>query len=271
MITAMYRSHVRRIWGMAASVILVTGCFAAPSRTATAPDRARWAPAVRTTWQWQLTTPVDLSVNVPVYDIDGFENSAAVVAALHRRGRHVICYINVGAYENFRPDHAAFPKALLGRTDGWPGERWLDIRRTAVLGPIMARRFDMCRAKGFDAVEPDLVEGYANTTGFPLTAREQLAYNRLIAGLAHARGLSVGLKNDLGQIPALLPAFDFAVNEQCFQYAECGRLRPFIAAGKAVLHVEYERAPAIFCRQAKALGFSSMRKRLSLDSWRQAC
>ena len=70
---------------------------------------------------------------------------------------------------------------------------------------------------------------------------------------------------------ALLPAFDFAVNEQCFQYAECARLRPFVAAGKAVLQVEYELAPRIFCRSAKALGFSSMRKRLSLDSWRQAC
>ncbi len=212
-----------------------------------------------------------MSVNVPVYDIDGFENGAGVVAALHRRGRHVICYVNVGAYEDFRPDRAAFPKAVLGRGDGWPGERWLDIRRTDVLGPIMARRFDMCRAKGFDAVEPDLVEGYANSTGFPLKAADQLVYNRLIARLAHERGLSVGLKNDLGQIAALLPVFDFAVNEQCFQYAECTALRRFVAAGKAVLQVEYELAPKAFCGTAKALGFSSMRKHLSLDAWRQAC
>jgi hypothetical protein len=226
---------------------------------------------VRTAWQVQLTAPVDLSVDVPVYDIDGFENSAAVVAALHRRGRHVICYVNVGAYEDFRPDRTAFPASALGKGDGWPGERWLDIRRMAVLGPIMAKRFDMCRAKGFDAVDPDLVEGYANSTGFPLKAADQIIYNRLIARLAHERGLSVGLKNDLGQVGALLPAFDFAVNEQCFQYAECAGLRPFIAAGKAVLQVEYELAPRAFCRSAKTLGLSSMRKRLSLDSWRQAC
>jgi hypothetical protein len=267
---------VVRVLAVGLLVVVAAGCAGAPGRTAVpSPSRTgasgRWAPAVRTAWQWQLTTPVDLRVNAPVYDIDGFENPASVVAALHRRGRHVICYINVGAYESFRPDHSAFPAAVLGRGDGWPGERWLDIRRLRVLEPIMARRFDMCRAKGFDAIEPDLVEGYANRTGFPLRAADQLTYNRLIAKLAHDRGLSVGLKNDLGQITKLSGIFDFAVNEQCVQYAECAALRPFIAAGKVVLHVEYELAPRAFCRVTKPLGFSSMRKRLSLDAWRLPC
>ena len=222
-------------------------------------------------WQWQLTTPVDLSVNVPVYDIDGFDNSAAVVRELHGRNRRVICYINVGAAENFRPDYTAFPPGVLGRRNGWPGERWLDIRRVDVLGPIMAKRFDMCRAKGFDAVEPDLVEGYAESTGFPLTAADQLRYNRFIAGLAHDRGMSVGLKNDLKQIPALLADFDFAVNEQCAEFGECHLLAPFVNAGKAVLHVEYKLPTSKFCAETKALGFSSMRKRLPLGPWRQPC
>ena len=43
----------------------------------------------------------------------------------------------------------------------------------------MAARFDLCRQKGFDAVEPDLVDGYIQTTGFPLTAADQLTYNRM--------------------------------------------------------------------------------------------
>ena len=50
----------------------------------------------------------------------------------------------------------------------------------------------MCRTKGFDAVEPDNMDGYANRTGFPVTAADQLLHNRLIAGLAHDRGLAVG-------------------------------------------------------------------------------
>jgi len=132
-------------------------------------------------------------------------------------------------------------------------------------------RFDLCKQKGFDAVEPDNVDGYDNDPGFSFTAADQLAYNRYIAGLAHERGLSVGLKNDLEQIPQLMPSFDFAVDEQCFEYAECHLLSPFIAAGKAVFHTEYSGSTADFCPRAKLLKLSSMLKRLKLDAWRQAC
>jgi hypothetical protein len=38
---------------------------------------------------------------------------------------------------------------------------------------------------------------------------------------AHARGLSVGLKNDLEQVKALVADFDWALNERCFRYNEC--------------------------------------------------
>jgi hypothetical protein len=240
----------------------------APSQSSA---KDRWKPRPGLAWQWQLDGKVDPSADVPVYDIDGFESSAADVARLHRDGRKVICYINVGAWEDFRPDKDAFPRSLLGEENGWPGERWLDIRRTDVLRPLMERRFDMCRDKGFDAVEPDLVEGYGNDTGFPLTARDQLTYNRMIADIAHERGLSVGLKNDLPQIPQLVADFDFAVNEECAQYDECGRLTPFIEAGKAVFHVEYTEPRSGFCAESRRLKLSSMVKRLELGVWRQPC
>lgn len=57
----------------------------------------------------------------------------------------------------------------------------------------------------------------------------------------HERGLSVGLKNDLRQVKKLEAHFDFAVNEECFDYHQCDRLAPFIEAGKAVLIVEYDK------------------------------
>ncbi|WP_326700840.1 endo alpha-1,4 polygalactosaminidase [Streptomyces sp. NBC_01754] len=231
----------------------------------------RWRPRPGLAWQWQLDGKVDPSVDVPVYDIDGFENSAADVARLHADGRKVICYLNAGAWEDFRPDQGSFPRSVRGESNGWEGERWLDIRRLDVLRPIMERRVDMCRDKGFDAVEPDLLEGYANRTGFPLTGADQLAYNRMIADIAHERGLSVGLKNDLAQIPQLVGDFDFAVNEECAQYGECARLKPFVAAGKAVFHAEYEERTEDFCAESRALRLSSMRKRLDLDVWRDPC
>ncbi|MGK5628729.1 endo alpha-1,4 polygalactosaminidase [Streptomyces sp. URMC 123] len=243
---------------------------AGPGTGAGAPA-GRWRPRPGTPWQWQLSGRVDTGVDVPVYDIDGFENDADTVRRLHAAGRKVICYVNAGAWESFRPDRDAFPPTVLGRGNGWEGERWLDIRRLDVLRPLMARRLDMCRAKGFDAVEPDLLDAYAHRTGFPLTARHQLAYNRVIADLAHRRGLAVGLKNDLGQIPELVADFDFAVNEECARYGECAALTPFVAAGKAVFHVEYAEEPAQFCPTARRLGLSSMRKRLALDAWRHPC
>ena len=52
-------------------------------------------------------------------------------------------------------------------------------------------------------------------------------------------------------------AFDWALNEECFQYAECSSYSPFVSAGEAVLHVEYKGTTAGFCPSVTALGFSS--------------
>jgi hypothetical protein len=230
-----------------------------------------WVPAPHTTWQWQLTTPVDRSVSGQMFDIDLFDNSAAVVAALHRAGRRVICYLDAGTYENFRPDAHLFPKSVLGKTNGWPGERWLDIRRLSILEPIMRARFALCARKGFDGVEADNVDGYENPTGFRLTGPQQLAYNEWLARTAHQDHLSIALKNDVDQTRQLEPYFDYALDEQCFQYTECSKLRPFVAHHKAVFEVEYQLSTSRFCAQANRDDFMSMRKNLNLDASRQAC
>lgn len=232
----------------------------------------RWVPEPTTTWQWQLTTPVDQSVDAQMFDIDLFDNPASVVAALHARGRHVVCYLDAGTLEPGRPDTGAFPASVVGKeVEGWPGERWLDVRRLDALRPLLEHRLDLCRQKGFDAVEADNVDAYANDSGFPLTASEQLRFNRFVAHAAHARGLSIGLKNDLEQVATLEPEFDWALNEQCFQYSECDRLAPFVRAGKAVFVAEYELGTASFCPRARAAGLMAMRKHLELDAWRETC
>ncbi len=231
-----------------------------------------WRPAPRTTWHWQLTGPVDQSVDAQMYDVDLFDTPASVVADLHAKGRRVVCYLSAGSFEDWRADAGSFPEAVKGDPlDGWPGERWLDIRRLDVLGPIMERRMDLCREKGFDGVEPDNVDGYSNRSGFSLTAADQLAYNRFLARAAHARGLSIGLKNDLGQVAELEPDFDWALNESCYAYRECDLLTPFVAAGKAVFHVEYDLATSQFCADARSRGFMSMRKNWDLGAWRETC
>ena len=232
---------------------------------------AGWQPALHTSWQWQLTTPVDQSVDVTMYDIDMFDNHASVVASLHAKGRKVVCYISAGTWENWRPDAGKFPSEVLGNSNGWAGERWLDIRRVDILGPLMEARLDLCRAKGFDGVEPDNVDGYSNSTGFPLTYQDQIAYNTFLAGIAHARGLSVGLKNDVEQAAELEPYFDWTLNEQCFQYKECTLLLPFVAVGKPVFEVEYRLETSRFCPTANAMNFNSIKKKRSLDAYRLPC
>lgn len=198
-----------------------------------------WQPAPGTSWQWQLSGAVDTSFDVAMYDIDLFDNDAATIQALRADGRVVICYFSAGSYEDWREDAADFPQSALGAPlDDWEGEWWLDITDETVR-QIMTARLDLAAAKGCDGVEPDNMDGYANDNGLGLSADDQLDYNRFIADQAHARGLSVGLKNDVDQVEELVDRFDWALNEECHAYDECDLYDAFIEAGKAVFNAEY--------------------------------
>jgi hypothetical protein len=225
------------------------------------------------TWQWQLQGEVNTGWDVAMYDIDLFDTPPATIRRLKDDGRIVVCYFSAGSHEDWRPDAGDFPPAVVGRRlGGWPGERWLDVRAREALAPVMLARLDLAVEKGCDGVEPDNVDGYANATGFPLTAADQIAYNRWLAAEAHARGLSIGLKNALDLVPALVDDFDWALNESCFQYDECDALLPFVEAGKAVFGVEYTGDPVDYCPQAVAMGFSWLTKTTDLgDEPPNAC
>ncbi len=237
-----------------------------------------WQPPLHATWQWQLDTPVDQTFDVDIYDIDLFENEASVVAALHAQGRKVICYLSAGSWEDWRSDKDQFPPSVLGKDyEGWPGEKWLDIRQIDLLAPIMEARLDQCRDKGFDAIEPDNIEGYTNDTGFPLTYQDQLNYNIWLANAAHARGLSIGLKNDPDQAADLLPYYDWVLTEDCYVYDWCPSMLPFVSAGKPVFAAEYsdEMSQSQFldqvCPAMQNWNFNPIFKNRDLDAWLLAC
>ena len=237
-----------------------------------------WQAAPGTTWQWQLTETIDTSIEVQMYDIDLFEAPQETIDALHAAGRAVICYFSAGSREDWRPDAAEFPTEDVGSAlDGWPGESWIDVTSDAIRA-IMTARLDLAAGKGCDGVEPDNVDGYANDNGLGLTAADQLDYDAFLADEAHARGLSVGLKNDLDQVGDLEPLFDWALNEECLSYDECDLLAPFLAAGKAVFHVEYVDAEADgpakideICGDPAIAGFSTLVKTWDLNAFRLAC
>jgi hypothetical protein len=244
-----------------------------PISTGGSGDGAKWIPPQITSWQWQLSGPPSASslLSVNMYDVDGFDSSASLVSAMHAQGTQAVCYLSLGTWENWRSDAGSFPASVLGSGNGWPGEKWLDIRQISTLAPIMTARFQMCLSKGFDAVEPDNIDGYSNSTGFPLTAADQIAYNQWIAQTVHSLGMSVALKNDVDQVSQLQPSFDFVIDEQCFQYNECNSLLPFVNAGKAVFEVEYQGSASTICPKANALNFNTLIKDLNLTATRTAC
>jgi len=234
------------------------------------PAGTHYQPGPGTTWQWQLSGNIDTSFNVQAYDIDMFGASTSLITQLHNAGRAVICYIDT-AYEPGRPDSNQFTSAVLGSgIDGWPGQKWVDIR-SPVVRNIMANRIAQAASKGCDAVEMDDVDAYTNSPGFPLTAADQIDFNSFLATTAHQYDLGIGLKNDLDQIPQLASKFDFAVNEQCYQYSECDSLATFVNQGKAVFGVEYEMSTSQFCTKANTAKFSWLKKNLDLDAPMTQC
>jgi hypothetical protein len=243
-----------------------------------------------------------LTVAPAVFDIDILQDGKcyspqdysvlnyAAVDALHVRGAHVIGYIDAGAAETWRPDFREF-QAFDESCDGclfgnpvshFPDEYWVNINRGVYgIDPNTGKRVTtvhfllseqlarLRQAKliGVDAIEFDVVDGWQNRTGLSITAAAQLHYNSSLANLAHRLGFSVGLKNDLAQADRLQPYFDFAINEQCWQYSECGPLRAWPTKyGKAVFNVEYGKKSRTFCPKSNSArwNFNSIGKNSEL-------
>ena len=201
-----------------------------------------WTPTVADSWTIQLTGTLNTSYDVKVYDVDLFDTPQATINALHTAGRVVVCYFSAGSAENWRDDYSNFTASDKGNgLDGWAGEYWLDTRSDNVRS-IMVTRMKLAQSKGCDAVDPDNVDGYTNTTGFLFTASDQLDYNTYLAQQAHALGLKVGLKNDIDQLSSLASTFDFAINEQCNVYNECSGYSAFTSLNKPVFNIEYDSA-----------------------------
>lgn len=188
----------------------------------------------------QYTGELDYNAPVKILNLDGFDTSAKTVAALRERGVYPMCYINVGATEDWRPDIKSFPSEVIGNAyDGWDGEHWLDIRNIRALAPIMEARIKMCKEKGFLGIDPDNLDSYQTNTGFTITKEDQLTYLKWLAALAHKHGMAIGLKNAPNLAPELEPHFDWTLTESCFDQGWCEKTQVFRRAGKPVYIIEY--------------------------------
>jgi len=244
-----------------------------------------WKPQPGETWQWQLQGTIDTTKKASMYDIDLFDAPQSVIDTLHSQGRIVICYFSAGSFEKNRPDSANFPENIKSKKmDGWD-EMWLDISQMDNGSPlltIMKARMDLAVRKKCDGVEPDNIDAYANdvrtvmsvdkqgvrTYGNKITPSMQAIYNKWIAFYAHSVGLSVGLKNDIDQVPVLVDSFDWALNEQCNEFNECDQYQPFLDAKKAVFGVEYidELKSKSFCKRMISMKMSWLYKTKALTA-----
>lgn len=250
-----------------------------------------WQPLPGTTWNYVLHHPVRLNDplidHLAVWILDLFDTPAATVAALRARGRRVVAYFSAGTLEDWRPDVRPIPRGSVGRPlPDWPGERWL---RPAcpVVRAVMAARLDLARAKGFDGVDPDNVDGYDNRrNGLGLSRDDAVDYVRWLACEARARGLAVGLKNAGDVVPRVVDVVQWAVSEQAVQFGDVAQFEPLVRAGKPVFHVEYPKGEdedddkqndtrevtgkkRDKCFGARSKGFSSIIKNVRLDQWVQ--
>ena len=225
-------------------------------------------PRPGTTFEWRLDDlPNNYIPPAEVVDIDAFSATAQLVANLQAQGKKVIAYVSVGSVEQFRPDAGDFPQSVIGNVyEGFPDENWIDIRQIDLIAPIMRARFDMIEAKGFDAIEPDNINGYQNNTGFNLTEEDAKAYSRFLIEEAHSRGLSLGQKNAEELIPDMVDEFDWILTEDAYVENFYPQLSPYITANKAVFFVEYtdritEGAfQAEVCLEANARNYSAVLK-----------
>jgi hypothetical protein len=238
-----------------------------------------WKPAVGTEWLWQLScdtakTCTNLEVQAPFYVIDAMGNPASTVAAIHERGEHAYCYVDIGSWEDTRSDASQFPSGVLGeRYIGWPHERWLDIRQLGILAPIMVARMEVCVQKGFDGVQFDNVQDWDNPTGFPITQGESAYYTAWMANQAHAMGLSASWENAPTNVAVLEPYMEALIFESCYSHHFCQDSAPMIHASKWAGGVEYR--PALkdmsFCPTYAEYRMMGAFRERALKSYRIPC
>jgi hypothetical protein len=239
-------------------LLMMPGSATAANQTAA----ATWSPVPNGALHWQLQGDVVPAPGTKVIDSDLFDTPAKQVKKWRDQGLYPVCYVNVGAFEDWRDDATDFPDDVIGADyDGWQGERWLDISHFKALAPVMEARLDLCADKGFLAVEPDNIDGYDNETGFDITRDDQVAYLHWLIGQAHKRGLAIGQKNAPDLISDLVNEMDFALLESAWRDNFLADFTPYHQQNKPVFAVEYREDGAdlaAVCADIKQYGFIGM-------------
>lgn len=196
-------------------------------------------------WDWQIQvdaahplTERTGTAAVDMYDIDGFNTAASSVSTIKTTWvantyphPHVTCYLDLGTWEDFRPDAQAWtfgtgsvPQLIGNVVSGYSNEHWIDIRGLSAMNTLVQNRIQQqCASKGFDTVEVDNIDAWdpVTTSGFQLTMEDAEAWLADLANRIHNLGMTVLWKNEPYLTYWAVSRFDGALNEQCYEYTEC--------------------------------------------------
>lgn len=213
-----------------------------------------------------------------IVDIDAFSATKELVDAFHQKGIKVIAYVSVGTIENYRPDAYLLPDEVIGNIyPDWPDEKFLNLREIEKLKPFINSRLDMIKAKGFDGIEPDNIDGYWEDNGFDLTLDDTKIFCEWLIKEAHDRGLSIGQKNTEELVPLLSNDFDWALTEGAFHMNNAESYSTYISKGKPVFSCEYtdnmntQDFSNTICPKAKTMKFYTFLKHRDLTHWSYEC
>jgi hypothetical protein len=219
-----------------------------------------YLPEAGARWLAQLDGAVDTAQMADFFYLDPEQQPPGGLASLHEQGRHYLCYLSAGTVENFRDDAELFPERAVGNVmQGFPNERWLDVR-DAEVQRLMALRIQRLAQAGCDGVVPASLTGYAAESGFDLSVADTLRYARFLAEQLHAAGLSAGLTGPAELTAELWSSFDFGLAISCVRGSQCAEFGVFATAKKPVLYLEVgaEGEALELCNSADALGFQAI-------------
>eukprot|EP00122_Pirum_gemmata_P017923 Pgem_evm1s16797 len=192
---------------------------------------------------------LDQNIQVDVVTVDLFDTDETVIKQYKDHGILVVCYINSGSIEKWRKDYKKNPESFnvlgLGKVKNWD-ETWLDITNLQSLKRLMKPRWQLAKEKRCDAIESDNIDCFSNdeckryikdkySIDDDEVVQHQKRYIEWQLRFAHKLGLAIGMKNAVELVNDYVDQYDFAINENCFEYEECNLLKAFSDHGKAVL------------------------------------
>ncbi len=236
-------------------------------------------------WRLDKIQSNTTKVTARTIDVDAFFTTKESIKKWQKEGREVIAYISVGTYESLRPDAGDFNISIRGNAyPGFKNEYFVDIREIDSLKPIMKKRFDMIKEKGFDGIEPDNMDSYIrdvygdkNGTGFSLTKEDGKRYIDFILKEAKDRNLSIGQKNAYELAIDYVDKFDWALTEDMFYENFEDRMRIYAENNKTVFATEYtdsmtkEHFLSDVCPKAERLGYVAILKDRNLTEYIVNC